>query len=163
MNRGDELRYLILAAQREGSRLFAEQVRPLGLTPAQAEVLAVLHQTQPLSLVEVGARLVCETGSPSRLIDGMVKAGLVARQPSETDQRKVTLALTARGEDLYRQLAPVEQRFNALVADLDDEATTAAVMAALWRFVKDKPAGQALARRLAPAPHGPGTTQQGED
>ena len=79
MERADELRYLILAAQREGSRLFSEQIRPLGLTPSQAEVLSVLYEVQPLSLIELGSRLVCETGSPSRLVDGLVKAGLVAK------------------------------------------------------------------------------------
>ncbi len=148
MNRTDELRYLILAAQREGSRLFAEHVRPLGLTPAQAEVLSVLHAAQPLSLIELGDHLVCESGSPSRLANGLVEARLVARIPSTTDQRKVTLTLTPHGEEVYTRLVEVEQRFNTIVAGLGDDTTIDAVMTALWRFVQDKPAGQALARRL---------------
>src|SRR5215469_5594980 len=115
MNRANELRYLILAAQREGSRLFAEQLRPLGLTPAQAEVLAVLHEVHPLSLIEVGERLVCESGSPSRLVEGMVKSELVERIPSSTDQRKVSLTLTERGEQIYQQVAQIEQVFTYLV------------------------------------------------
>src|SRR5258706_1440244 len=115
MDRANELRYLILAAQREGSRLFAEQIRPLGLTPAQAEVLAVLHEDQPLSLIEVGERLVCEFGSPSRLVDGMVKAGLVERIPSSSDLRKISLTLTERGELLYQEVAGIEQIFTQLV------------------------------------------------
>lgn len=161
MNQADELRYLILAAQREGSRLFAEEVRPLGLTPAQAEVLTVLHEAQPLSLIEVGDRLVCETGSPSRLVAGLVEAGLVARLPSPSDQRKVTLSLTAEGAARHAQLALVEQRFSALVSDLGSPATIATVMDALWRFVRDKPAGQALARRLTPeAPGGAPPAEQ---
>src|SRR5882757_9701174 len=86
MNPADEMRYLILAAQREGNRLLSDYIRPLGLTPAQAEVLSVLHEAQPLSLIEVGERLICETGSPSRLVDGLVKAGLVESNPSTTDQ-----------------------------------------------------------------------------
>ncbi len=148
MNRTDELRYLILAAQREGSRLFAEQVRPLGLTPAQAEVLSVLHAAQPLSLIELGDHLVCESGSPSRLASGLVEAGLVARVPSPTDQRKVMLSLTPRGAEVYAQVVEIEQNFNGLISGLGDDATLDTVMAALWRFVQDKPAGQALARRL---------------
>src|ERR1700756_5694763 len=111
MNRADELRYLILAAQREGTRLYAERVRPLGLTPSQAEVLSVLHEAQPLSLIEIGKRLVCETGSPSRLVDGLVKAGYIARTPSTLDQRKISLALTPEGEKLYAQVVTVEQQF----------------------------------------------------
>src|SRR5258708_40147220 len=148
MDRANELRYLILAAQREGSRLFAEQIRPLGLTPAQAEVLAVLHEAQPLSLIEVGERLVCESGSPSRLVDGMVHAELVERIPSSTDQRKVSLTLTERGEHLYQQVAQIEQFFTHLVSSWGDQATLDTVVSALWQFVGDKPAGRALARRL---------------
>src|SRR5258707_7221337 len=116
MKRADELRYLILAAQREGSRLYAERVRPLGLSPSQAEVLSVLHEAQPLSLIEVGERLVCETGSPSRLVNGLVQAGLVERVASATDQRKVSLSLTPRGEEVYAQVLDVEQQFNELVS-----------------------------------------------
>jgi MarR family transcriptional regulator, organic hydroperoxide resistance regulator len=148
MNRNDELRYLILAAQREGSRLFAERVRPLGLTPSQAEVLAVLHEEQPLSLIELGARMVCETGSPSRLVDGLVKAGLVERIPSQTDQRKVTLTLTERGAALYQEVAAVEQQFGALIGAWGEQADLAEMVKVLWQFVGDKPAGMALARRL---------------
>jgi DNA-binding MarR family transcriptional regulator len=148
MARADELRLLVLAAQREGSRLFADLIRPFGLTPSQAEVLSVLHEAQPLSLVQLGERLVCETGSPSRLVDGLVKAGLVERVPSPEDQRKVILSLTEKGRDLHIQVATVEERFNALFANLGDEATINSIVAALWRFLEDKPTGEALARRL---------------
>jgi DNA-binding MarR family transcriptional regulator len=148
MNRADELRYLILAAQREGSRLYAERVRPLGLTPSQAEVLSVLHEAQPLSLIEVGKRLVCETGSPSRLVNGLVQAGLVERVVSTTDQRKVSLSLTARGAEVYAHIIEVEQQFNALVGSWSDRAGIDAAMDALWQFVRDQPSGRALARRI---------------
>ena len=148
MDPANEIRYLILAAQREGSRLFAEQIRPLGLTPAQAEVLSVLHEAQPLSLIEVGDRLVCESGSPSRLVDGLVKAELVARIPSSTDQRKISLTLTEHGERIYEQVAQIEQFFTHLVNSWGNQTTIDTVMSALWQFVGDKPAGRALARRM---------------
>lgn len=148
MNRADELRYLILAAQREGSRLYAERVRPLGLTPSQAEALSVLHGAQPLSLIEVGERLVCETGSPSRLVNGLVQAGLVERVTSSTDQRKVSLSLTAHGEEVYAQVIEVEQQFNTLVSAWSDRAGIDAAMDALWQFVRELPAGRALAKRI---------------
>src|SRR5215212_5438791 len=45
MNEVEELRYLVLAAQREGNRMLAQGLRPLGLTPSQAEVETVLHDT----------------------------------------------------------------------------------------------------------------------
>ena len=148
MTPAGELRLLVLAAQREGNRLFTDQLRPWGLTPSQAEVIRVLHETQPLSLIELGALLVCETGSPSRLVDGLVKAGTVERLASPSDQRKVVLSLTKRGQELHAQVADVEKNFEALFAYLGDEETLSTVMAMLWRFVADKPAGEALARRL---------------
>src|SRR3954465_9574469 len=60
MNEIEELRYLVLGAQREGARVLADLLRPAGLTAAQAEVLAVLRDAgRPLTLREIGDRLVC--------------------------------------------------------------------------------------------------------
>ena len=65
----EELRYLILAAQREGNRLLAQGLRALGLTPSQAEVLRILSDHQPLTLSALGGLLVCDSGqSPSCLL-----------------------------------------------------------------------------------------------
>ncbi len=85
----EELRYLVLAVQREGNRTLTEALRPLELTPSQAEVLRVLQEFQPLSLFALGDLLICETGSPSRLVNGMVEAGLIERVPSITNRRMV--------------------------------------------------------------------------
>ena len=78
MRTAEELRYLVLAAELEGKRQLAHQLRPFGLTPSQAEVLRVLADHGPLSLNGLGSLLVCESGSnPSRLIDRIVARGLV--------------------------------------------------------------------------------------
>src|SRR3954471_14714181 len=78
---GSELRYLILGAQREGNRALTELLKPIGVTPSQAEVLSVLAAADsPLTVREIGLLLVCETGSPSRLVSTLVSAGLVARE-----------------------------------------------------------------------------------
>src|SRR5215469_5701000 len=114
----EELRYLILAAQREGNRLFAEALRPLHLTPSQAEVLRVLQDHEPLSLIALGDLLVCETGSPSRLVQGLVEAGLVERTPSSTDKRMVTLTLTGLGRERAANVAALESEFYAANARL---------------------------------------------
>ena len=94
MQLAEEIRYLLLAVQREGNRLLSEALRPLSLTPAQAEVIRVLQDYQPLSLVELGDLLVCEQGSPSRLVAGLVEAGLISRTASAEDGRRITLTLT---------------------------------------------------------------------
>lgn len=144
----EELRYLILAAQREGNRLFADALHPLHLTPSQAEVLRVLQDHAPLSLIALGDLLVCETGSPSRLVQGLVEAGLIERIPSTTDKRMVTLTLTDAGREKAEKVGAIESQFYEANANLVKDASLPEMLGLLWRFVEGKPAGMALARRI---------------
>ncbi len=144
----EELRYLMLAAQREGNRLLAEALRPLHLTPSQAEVLRVLQDHEPLSLIALGDLLVCETGSPSRLVQGLVEAGLVERSPSTTDKRMVTLTLTGAGKEKAAKVAIIESQFYKGFASITKDAPLPEILRLLWRYVEGKPAGLALARRI---------------
>ena len=143
----EELRYLILAAQREGSRLLAEALRPLHVTPSQVEALRVLQDHEPLSLIALGDLLVCETGSPSRLVQGLVEDGLVERIPSSTDKRMVTLTLTNLGRETAAKVGALESQFYAATAGLLKDAPLPEILDLLWRFVEGRPAGMALARR----------------
>src|SRR5262245_48118682 len=113
----EELRYLVLALQREGNRQLSEALRPLNLTPSQSEVLRVLAQFEQLTLIELGERLICESGSPSRLVTGMVEAGWVQKTPDPTDGRAVVLALTEAGQSLVKRLDVVEESYHALLAE----------------------------------------------
>jgi DNA-binding MarR family transcriptional regulator len=109
----EELRYLVLAAQRDGNRMLAALLRPLGLTPAQAEVIGVLADAdRPLTVRQVGELLVCEPGSPSRLVSSLVDSGYVARRPNPGDARASALELTARGRRAAEQARAVEERFH---------------------------------------------------
>jgi DNA-binding MarR family transcriptional regulator len=144
----EELRYLILAVQREGNRLLADALRPLHLTPSQAEVLRVLQDHEPLSLIALGDLLVCETGSPSRLVQGLVEAGLIERIPSATDKRMVTLTLTDAGKEMAAKVVAIESQFYEAISGIVQDAPLSEILGLLWRFVEDKPAGMALARRM---------------
>ena len=75
MRRAEQIRYLILAAQREGNRQLSSALAQLGLTPAQSEALRILDDHGPLALKRLGDMLVCDTGtSPSRIVDRLVAA-----------------------------------------------------------------------------------------
>lgn len=144
----DELRYLILAAQREGSRRLAARLRTANLTPAQAEVLEVLRDRAPLTLAELGRLLVCETGSPSRLVDALVRRNLVVRTPSQDDRRVVTLALTPAGHAAIATIG----------TELIDEIITTSLAPGeieqlaglLKRLLSGTPGGEAVAARFPP-------------
>lgn len=151
VDRVEELRYLVLAAQREGNRRLTEALRPLGLTPAQAEVLTVLAGSgEPLSVKELGSLLVCETGSPSRLTRTVVTAGWAQQVPDEADGRLTRLRLTAAGSTLADRVAQVESSFHAqLAAAMPDDAAVSAAVDVLRALVADGPAGRAVERRRA--------------
>lgn len=147
----EEFRYLMLAAQREGNRQLADALRSLHLTPSQAEVLRVLQDHEPLSLIALGDLLVCETGSPSRLVQGLVEADLVERTASASDKRMVTLRLTPAGKAKATQVAEVEEQLYQEYADMVKGVPLPAILELLWRYVQGKPAGMALARRTGRA------------
>jgi len=148
MRTAEELRYLILAIQREGNRILAAELRPLGVTPSQAEVLRVLADHQPLTLLALGELLVCETGgSPSRLVDRLVTAGLVRREPDPVDRRQVTLSLTNQGRRTARQITRAEERlYDVIDAHTEGQPVDQALML-LRALAAAFPAGAALARR----------------
>ncbi|GAA4064997.1 MULTISPECIES: MarR family winged helix-turn-helix transcriptional regulator [Microbacterium] len=77
--------------------------RPLGLTCVQAEAIMALDDLGPVTLKQLAAHLVAESGHPSRLVSRLVENGLVARTGSEKDGRAVVLELTGPGALLAAQ------------------------------------------------------------
>ena len=147
MTPAEEFRYLVLAAQREGNRMLLDALRPLGLTPSQAEAIRVLHDHGPLSLVDLGVLLVCETSSPSRLIDGLVTSGLADRVPAPGDRRRVELSLTDAGRASEAAVRDVEATIYGVIGNSLGVDALAATNAALRTIVAGRPAGIAVERR----------------
>lgn len=143
-----ELRYLILAAQREGNRLLAQLLRPLGLTPAQAEIISVLAEHEGLTLAGLSRYVVCETGSPSRLVDTLVRRGLVEREGGRLDRRVVHLYLTQAGRELAARISECDRRFDAMYEDLIGERDLDTVIKTLHRLVETTISGSKVARRF---------------
>ena len=149
MTPAEELRYLVLALQREGNREFADSLKPMGLTPSQAEVLNVLDQFGQLTLTELGERLVCEAGSPSRLVNNMVKNGYIAKTPDPLDGRAVNLSLSDMAQDLMPKLRAIEVEYNDAVGQIA-KTLPISLETALEMFrvlVADTPAGNAVSLR----------------
>jgi len=150
----EEIRFLILGAQREGNRLLTALLAPLGLTPSQAEVVRCLADYAPLSLKALGGLLVCESGSPSRLVDTMVGRGIVVRREDEADRRQVTLELTAEGKALDRQVRAIEDGIYTDIGARLGGAGIASALALLRPLVDNTVSGEAIGRRKATAAKG---------
>lgn len=160
MRQAERIRYLVLAAQREGNRQLAAALRPLQLTPAQAEVVRVLADNAPLTLTELGELLVCESGTnPSRLIDRLVTSGLVNREIDIDDRRVVNLSLTAEGSEVESRVRNIEDSLYDLIDSVTHTSHTndgyddaKRMIGLLERLVDGSSAGNALAKRALKKP-----------
>ena len=147
----DELRYLILAAQREGSRRLGEALRLLELTPAQAEVLDVLSTRAPVTLAALGRLLVCEAGSPSRLVDSLVRRGLIDRAPHGSDRRAVLIALTETGRDVAARLDTATNALTTEMATRLSPGEREDLVGLLRQLLQDTQGGDAIRSRFPAA------------
>jgi DNA-binding MarR family transcriptional regulator len=149
MRRAELIRYLVLAAQREGNRRLSNELRELGLTPSQAEVLRILGDHEPLTLSGLGALLVCESGTnPSRLVDRLVEAGLVARVDALDDRRRVELTLTSAGREREVAVRSVEARLYGAIDSASAGIDADAAIELLQRLSAGEPSGLALSERI---------------
>lgn len=90
-------------------------IKAAGISPVHHNVLRILRGAGPGGLPAggIGDRMIARDPDMTRLIDRLVKAGLVDRQRSETDRRVVTCRITRKGLAVCEQL---EHPLNALHA-----------------------------------------------
>ncbi|GIF64126.1 hypothetical protein Ais01nite_21610 [Asanoa ishikariensis] len=149
MRTAEQLRYFILAAQREGNRQLTVMLSEVGVTPAQSEALRILADHGPLALKDLGEMLVCDTGaSPSRIVDRLVAAALVEKTTGEQDRRQVKLTLTTQGREKAARVAEIENQLYDLLDRAGEGADMGAFISFLRGFTRQSPAGLALANRL---------------
>ena len=148
----EELRFLILGAQREGNRALAAHLLPLDLTPSQAEVIRCLADYGPMPLKALGDLLVCESGSPSRLVDALVRRDLVLRREDEGDRRQVMLELSRAGRGLDKKVKLIEEQMYAAIGAGLGKTGVGSALALLRPLVAETISGRAIARRKAKDP-----------
>ncbi len=102
---------VFVAMQRAADHLeqgLAQVLREHGLTLPQYHVLRSLRGAGPdgLTCGDIKARMLCHDSDVTRLLDRLVRAGLVSRGRSEHDRRAVRTHLTPEGE---QRLAALDQ------------------------------------------------------
>ncbi|MBP3088387.1 MarR family transcriptional regulator [Corynebacterium sp. sy017] len=118
----EEFRYLILALQRQGNRQLNKVFSELGLTNSQAEAIEVVGSQGPLTTKEVGQYLICESGSPSRLLSTLAKKGLTVTSHPSNDKRATLHALSPKGREI---LSEIQAQRTAFENQLQGTLTTA--------------------------------------
>lgn len=117
-----------------------------GVTNAQLFLLRALEERRQLSLGELAELAGTQQSTASLVVKRLVRSGLVRRQLSPEDGRRVLLSLTPRGRTKLRH-APVPATARLLEAL---EGLTAPELRALTRGL------EALERELGPRPDEPG-------
>ena len=83
-----------------------------GLTSQHYQAMLILRgwpEGQPLSINELAQQLLIKHNSAVGLVDRLAEVGLVMREPSSVDRRKVELRLTPRGRQVLGKLAQMHR------------------------------------------------------
>jgi len=97
------------------SRLFAEEMRPSGLTRAQFPILGYLEAVGPLPMSELANRLYMDRTTLTRNLKPLEQALLVERPPGLDDARVKLVAITPLGRRKLREARRYWRRAQAKV------------------------------------------------
>ena len=94
---------------RRAAALAAGQPGATGMTPAEARILRVLHETGTMAPSALAARLGVTRGAVTRLVDRLRAKRLVVRAAGgRADRRFQTIALTGAGALTAARMAPAD-------------------------------------------------------
>jgi MarR family transcriptional regulator, organic hydroperoxide resistance regulator len=98
---------------------FREVERTCGISGSQLWILHELSTASGIGVSELAAKLAIHQSTCSQLVDKLVRAGLVTKDRQSQDQRRVELAVSARGKrTLARAPGPAEGVLTEAIAEL---------------------------------------------
>ena len=89
------------------TRVYKPLLEALNLTYPQYLVMLVLWEEDGLMISKLGDRLFLDSGTLTPLLKRMQAAGLITRIRAADDERRVHIALTAKGRALKTQAAAI--------------------------------------------------------
>lgn len=92
--------FSIYACSREIVQLYRPLLKKLDLTYPQYLVMLVLWEHRHVTMKELGSLLYLDNGTLTPLIRRLIQAGLMVKERSTEDERKVYISLTEKGEEL---------------------------------------------------------------
>ena len=94
--------FSIYACSREVVQLYRPLLKKLELTYPQYLVMLVLWEYRHVTMKKLGSLLFLDNGTLTPLVRRLIQAGLVVKERSADDERKVYISLTAKGEELKK-------------------------------------------------------------
>ncbi|HUB61149.1 MAG TPA: family 10 glycosylhydrolase [Puia sp.] len=96
------------------------------ITPRQFNILRILRgEGKPLSTLQIRQRMLDKMSDTSRIVDRLVRKGMVRKTPSAIDRRLVDVIITSRGRKLLEKIDPLEDEMDKMMSSLSpEEAST---------------------------------------
>ncbi|WP_205963404.1 MarR family winged helix-turn-helix transcriptional regulator [Roseicella aquatilis] len=139
----DYLLYLLARASHLISAEFHDQLRRRGISVPVWRVLASLVGSTGETVTGLAATCLLQQPTMTKLLDRMVRDGLVKRNQDSRDRRVVRVALTTRGDLLVSELVQLARQHEQEVLARHPEAEAMAIKELLRSIV----ARQARPRR----------------
>ncbi len=128
----NQLCFALVTAARNVVAVYRPILEPLGLTHPQYLVMLALWERSPRALSDLAADLALEPATVSPLVKRLEKEGLVARQRSARDERRLDITLTDAGLALRERALDVPRQVMAAVGM--DVGEVAALRDSVARF-----------------------------
>lgn len=96
------------------ARLYADR---FGITIPEWRVLAILGDSGPATSAAIRDRTAMDKVQVSRAIQRLTAARLVSRRTDPDDRRRATIAMTAKGAAVYREIVPLALSREAILLD----------------------------------------------
>jgi uncharacterized lipoprotein YddW (UPF0748 family) len=92
------------------------------ITPRQFNILRILRgEGKPLSTLQIRQRMLDKMSDTSRIVDRLVRKGLVRKTPNAADRRLVDVIITPRGRKLLEKIDPLEDEMDDMMAGISPE------------------------------------------
>ena len=135
----NQLCFALVTAARNVVAIYRPILEPLGLTHPQYLVMLALWERSPRPLNDLAADLALDPATASPLVKRLESEGLVTRQRSVGDERRLEITLTEAGRALRQRALDVPgQVMEAVEMDL---AQIGALRDGLSAFAGRRPAG----------------------
>jgi DNA-binding MarR family transcriptional regulator len=116
----------LVSAYQAFERYSAPDLRSMGLTMTQFDVIATLGNQPPMTCKELGEKTLVTKGTLTGVLERLESKGILERKLNPDDARSQMIGLTVEGQRLFEKVFPahlqhLEKAFNQLnTNDLSD-------------------------------------------
>lgn len=106
----DQVCFLLYANSRNVIKAYKEVLDPIGLTYTQYITMIALWEQDHQLVSDLGNKLALDSGTLTPLLKKLEKDQLITRKRDQSDQRKVWIDLTEKGQALSLTAAEIPQK-----------------------------------------------------